>query len=362
MTKKGVPSWDLQSKTEQYEKYIKNPSRADLASGLYYPRLTGYRRNRFSEDNNVRIEFSVPKLLYLNNLDEVSDCDFDLVVETLQARLKTMGLMVLRRVIEEAHVSAVHYSKNIQLEDGYTSSHLISEMNKVNLRKSFDFSRSRYINDGQSLTAHTTTHQLVIYDKIADLNKDKKRAIDKEQTNYQTSLFAPIREAAIEVIRFEVRLSNRQKMKSLLSKLGYSANPTFQDVFKTEISKQVVSEYWNALIKERNLGLFALSTSTKDVLRNVIGLGKLKPRQAIYLVGLYLLARDEGGMRELRSIVEKAASQRTWYRITEDVKDVYDVILKGSTTRGWVAQIDTKLGEYKPYKQSTDLSTKKIEL
>jgi hypothetical protein len=177
----GVASWELYSKTDQYSKFVRNPTKAEKDTGKYFPRLTGYTR-KFGQDENVRIEFSVPKLLFLNNLEELEDKDFRLVIETLQARLKTMGVLALAPLLENAVVSSIHFSKNIQLKDGYTVNHLISEMNKVNLRKSFDFARSRYINDGQSLYAHTKCHQLVIYDKIADLGKDKGRAIDKNQT------------------------------------------------------------------------------------------------------------------------------------------------------------------------------------
>ncbi len=185
---------------------------------------------QFSQEANVRIEFSVPKLLYLNNLDELEDKDFPRVVSTLQKRLKTMGVVVPDTLLKNASVSAVHFSKNIKLEDGYTASHLISEMNKVNLRKSFDFARTRYINDGQSLYAHATSHQLVIYDKIADLGKDKKRSIDKDQSLYQRSLFEVLgKRETLEIIRFEIRLSQKQKLNSVLESLGYSKNPVFRD-------------------------------------------------------------------------------------------------------------------------------------
>jgi hypothetical protein len=185
----GVPTWNLHSKTDQYDKFVKNPSKRDLESGLYFPRLTGYKRKGFRQEANVRIEFSVPKLLYLNNLDELENKDFPQVVSVLQDRLRTMGIIVSKALLEKASVSSVHFSRNIQLEDGYTVTHLISEMNKVNLRKSFDFAKTRFMNDGQSLYAHTTTHQMVVYDKVSDLNKDKKRAIDKDQTLFQRSLF-----------------------------------------------------------------------------------------------------------------------------------------------------------------------------
>jgi hypothetical protein len=225
-------------------------------------------------------------------------------------------------------------------------------MNKVNLRKSFDFTRSRYINDGQSLYAHTKAHELVIYDKMADLNKDKNRAIDKDQTLYQKSLFAELKKEKEmdEVIRFEIRLNSKQKMNQVLEKLGYEKNPTFKQVFRTEISKKVVNEYWQKLIKERNLGLFSISLSLKDILRTLfLANKKLKPKQAVYLVGLFILGKDENGMRELRSIISKRSPDRTWYRMAKDMQEISEVITKNKI-RSWVGQIDKKLEDYKPYK------------
>lgn len=348
----GVPTWNLHSKTDQYDKFVKNPSKKDKDSGLYFPRLTGYRRKSYGQEANVRIEFSAPKLLYLNNLDELEDKDFNQVVETLQERLQTMGIVATKSILEKASVSSVHFSKNIQLEDGYTVTHLISEMNKVNLRKSFDFAKTRFMNDGQSLYAHTTAHQLVIYDKIADLGKDKKRAIDKDQPLYQRTLFTELKSnnELNEVIRFEIRLNHKQKMNKVIEDLGYAKNPTFRDVFNTELSKKVVNSYWQKLIKERNLGLFSIAISVKDVLRTLfLADKKLKPKQAIYLLGLFQLARDEEGMRQLRTIISKRSHDRTWYRIAKDMQQASELITKNKL-RDWVTQLDKKLEDYEPYK------------
>ena len=346
----GISNWELYSKTDQYEKYIRNPSRIEKDTGKYFPRLTKYNR-RFSQDINVRVEFSAPKLLYLNNLDELQEEDFAKVIDILQNRLETMGIIVSKTVLQNASVSSVHFSRNIKLEDGYTANHLISEMNKVNLRKSFDFTRSRYINDGQSLYAHTTSHQLVIYDKVADLVKDKKRAIDKDQSAYQQSLFNELKKKeTMEIIRFEVRLNQNQKMNKVLEQLGYQKNPAFKDVFYKSLAQKVVQEYWKKLIKDRNLGLFSISLSLKDILRTLyLANQKLKPKQAIYFLGLFMLGKDENGMRELRSIIEKKSHERTWYRIVKHMQIASELITKNKV-RDWVTQIDKKLENYEPYK------------
>src|SRR3989344_2060656 len=106
----GVSSWELYSKTEQYAKFVRNPSRAEKETGKYFPRLTGYKR-QFSQEANVRMEFSVPKLLYLNNLEELEDKDFPTVIEALQERLRTMGVIVTKSVLQNASVSSAHFSK-----------------------------------------------------------------------------------------------------------------------------------------------------------------------------------------------------------------------------------------------------------
>ncbi|MFH0845850.1 MAG: hypothetical protein V1851_00390 [Patescibacteria group bacterium] len=348
----GVSNWELYSKTDQYKKFVRNPSKLEKDTGNYFPRLTGYKRN-FSQEANVRVEFSVPKLLYLNNLDEVEDKNLVEVVYKLQERLHDMGVILTKSVIENASVSSVHFSKNILLKDGYTVSHIISELSKIDLRKTFDFAKTRFINNGQSLYAHTTSHQLTIYDKIADLGKDKKRAIDKDQTLYQRNLFSLINNndyAPKEIIRFEIRLNHKQKMNKVIEDLGFAKNPSFKDVFNSELSKSVVCDYWNKIIKEKNLGLLSVSISLKDILQIIFLVDKkIKPKQAIYFLGLYMLAKDEDGMRQLRSMVTKRMHDRTWYRMAKDMRYASELITKNNL-KSWVKQIDKSLEDYKTYK------------
>lgn len=347
----GVSNWELYSKTDQYQKFVRNPSKMEKDTGKYFPRLTGYKR-KYSQDANVRIEFSVPKLVFLNNLDELEDKDFSRVVATLQERLKDMGVILTKSVIENSSVSSIHFSKNILLKDGYTVSHIISEISKIDLRKSFDFAKTRFINNGQSLYAHATTHQFVIYDKIADLGKNKKRAIDKDQTIYQRSLFEDLnnKQEPKEIIRFEIRLARKQKMNKVLSDLGYEKNPTFKDVFSTEISQKVVQSYWENIVKEKNKGLLSVSLSLKDILQVIFLVDKnIKPKQAIYFLGLYMLAKDDDGMRQLRTIVTKRMHERTWYRMASDMRYASELITKNNL-RDWVKQIDNSLDEFKTYR------------
>lgn len=343
-SKTGGPTWDLQSKTKNYEKFVRNPSKGDLEKGIYLPRLTGYRMS--TSDNKVKIEFSIPKLLYLNNLDEVEDKDFGEVIDTLIVRLELMGVFIKKRFLVEAHVSSVHFSKNIVLEDGYNSQYIISEINKIDLSKSFDFTRSRFTNNGEVLYAHTDYHQLTLYDKVADLNKSSKKSMDKNQSPYQKSLFSVIKErdVPLEILRFETRLS-RQKMLKFLEILGSSKPYTFEKIFSSQLSKKVIKYYWEIIIKEGSKGIFHIP-STENKLRNLIlKYPEMKPKQAIYLIGLSLLSR-EIGLRNLRMILSKNSVDRTWFRKTEDLINMVNESGSESVQRSWVVQIDNKLNNF----------------
>ena len=85
LTTNGIQAWDLQARTRVYDKFVKNPSPRDTETGRYFPRLTGYRRKngKLEWESTLKIEFSAPKLIYENNIDELKDSQFEEVVEAL---------------------------------------------------------------------------------------------------------------------------------------------------------------------------------------------------------------------------------------------------------------------------------------
>lgn len=363
MSAHGVAGWDLQSKTTAYKKFVKNPSLKDMESGLYFPRLTGYKRKagKYEWDATIKIEFSAPKLIYQNNIDELSNEQFGAVVGALQDRLARMGIGVAVADLELADVMAVHYSKNVLLTGGFTSQYVIGELNKINLNKRFDMTRARYINDGQSLYAYTEMHSLVVYDKIADLTRGKKRSIDREQTPYQLSLFTPPakKPEPLEIIRFEVRLSKKRKLNSLFPKLGFAEKPSFKDVFTSEKSEKILMYYWDTMLNGNMSMLFAHSFTSKELLKHILLTDrKMKAKEAVYLTGLVTLLQDGNGARELRTALAKHTDNRTWYRMASDARDIGAAFSK-LKPRDWHAQVQRALKSYKPF-HTADLSCKEL--
>src|SRR3989304_7550593 len=96
-----------------------NPTKRELQSGIYKPRLT--LTNRFSHtgkrEATLKVELSLPKLLFNNNFDELIDSDFEGVIQKLQIILKEMGVYAYKNSLITAPVSLVHFPKNIPLTD-----------------------------------------------------------------------------------------------------------------------------------------------------------------------------------------------------------------------------------------------------
>jgi hypothetical protein len=346
-----IPNWNLQAVTDNYRKYVRNPSATEKRTGLYFPRVTAYDR-RYQKEQQVKFEFSVPKLIFNNNIEELSDVQFEEVITALQDRLRRMGIRVFSHILENASVTSVHFGRNFVFRDGQTATNIIAQLQKIDIRKTFDFAKARYLNDGQSLCCHTSAHELVFYDKIADLQKSKKRAIDRDQTPYQLGLFddVRIRGHPLEVLRMEVRLSQKQKMNAVMRKLSAKTNPTFRDVFSVNLSTKVVRLYWEEIVRSKNQGALLMSAEPIDLVKRIGNMfPNQKPKQLMYYAGLILLAQSGNGLRELRSVLAKTSHDRTWARITKDYREIANKLAE-RTIRSWVKDIESQITNYSPFK------------
>lgn len=333
----GIPQWELYSRSGNYEKMVRNQNTSQKKDDIYRPRIRGIRRGR---SKFMQMEFSVPKLILGNNLEEVCEKDFENVVTTLKERLVDFGVIVSEKVLREATVSSFHPSKNVLLTKGYTSSGILKELGKMALTQKLDLNRDSFRNEGQSLQCYSNSHSLVVYDKIKDLKKPRGRAIDKDQAPKQRSLFDDISKSKElkEVLRIEVRLSKKVKMNQMLEKLGFDKGPTFQDIFKKDVCQKIVEHYWKTIIENENLFIFSSNNSPKELLTKILKKEKIQPRKAIFLVGLSVLCKDERGVRDLRNMLSTYVSSRNWARYSSDLKILNRV--EATNKQPWVTQID----------------------
>jgi hypothetical protein len=337
--------------TLPYFKYVNNPMAKDKSRKIYFPKMTIYKRGR---NYDLTIEFSAPKILFNNNLNELEDKDFDEVARLLQAKIFTMGVKINLNTIKNAAVIAFHPSKNIVIKNGYTASFAIRELAKIDIGKQFDISKIKFKNGGQELQFYTNSHSFVFYDKIADLEIPEKRSVDKLQTKYQRSLLDYLKDKnKLEILRFEIRLSKKVKMNEILEKVGHSPNPSFKDVFNAALCRKIAKLYWDTYFSD-NKFLFSICDNSQEIFQKIIRcFPKTKNATAIKMVGLYMLCKDELGMRGFRQIIDGRRAKKTnWEAVRRDFKRFDDEVFT-KPSWGFVDDIEKALNNPTPFKANT---------
>lgn len=319
--------WATSNKSQRGMQSRQNPIKAELNKGIYKPRLIlAHRINEFKKrDIMLKIELSLPKLMFGNNFNELRFKDFDALAKKLVTTLKTMGVITTQETICQASVSAIHYSKNICLTDGSTPHSYITKIRQANIRLSLDTNQTEYRNEGHSFKWHANYYEVAFYDKIRDLEKAKisdKRAVEKDN-ELQMSIFHQLqkRRTMFEVLRMEVRLNRRAKMKSLFKKLNIKADLTFKKLFKPAISKKVLLHYIDEIESKRPKLLDYRATNAKTLFVDLMFNNPELGAKQIWQIYGFKQALDNIDIRELRTMHARF-SERTWLRLMADVNKV----------------------------------------
>ncbi len=302
-------------------KCVQNPTSEELERRIYKPRLTVTRRMGIHGFNTtLRIEFSIPKLMFGNNFDEVSEGHFDEVVNKLYESLYNMGVVVAPHFLREAPVSAVHYSKNIVLTDYSIPYNILKELSKINLTQKLDLNQTDFRNEGHSLRFRANSFEISLYDKRKDLQKAKtseKRAIEKDNA-IQLELFDEFKvKRPFEVLRMEIRLGKRAKIREILKTLNMQAFMTFSELFKENIARQVLLFYLEQI--KNGYALLAYHPKNKGQLISDIKMlnPKIKIRKMLQICATKLII-DDIGIREFREVTKHFGAY-SWNRLNNDL-------------------------------------------
>ena len=200
----------------------------------YYPHVEIHNFYGYKACYCLYVRFSVPKLIYGNNLLEVTDAQFQTVCQTLQTKLQTMGIKVELAAISKAVVNMVHYGKNIICYGVPVALVLERIAASKPCIKGMDAQKTAFRN-GQQFSFHNKTREVCFYDKYQELLSYKKKA------KKLAWLFA--RPDLKNILRIEVRLNKKASFKRHFKR----TNLTFQDIYSEQRAKDIILDYWNAV-------------------------------------------------------------------------------------------------------------------
>ena len=331
---------------------VQNPTKSELSKGIYKQRLTVTKRMKKGEFHiSLKIEFSIPKLLFGNNFVEVQESDFQSLILILHDKIAEMGVSVSYSNLDKAYVSAVHFSKNIALENYVTPFIILKELSKIDLNQKTDINKTDYRNEGHCLKFHSNYFEIAFYDKLKDLAKariSEKRAIEKDNS-IQFNLFSKNRKP-LEVLRMEVRLNNRTKLKRTLKEINVQNDLSLHSIFNKNLSQKILLHYYSMIEKSSSL-LSYKPANTSDFLSELKILNpKIKIRKLLQILG-FKTAIEEMGVREFREFL-KIFEINNWYRVKND----YSSLKFPSRKSDKISIIKKALVDFQPIKQPESLN------
>ena len=307
------------------ESVVQNPTKADYLAGKYKPKLTLTRRGA---KVTLRIELSIPKLLYGNNFDELCDADLSTVVKKLVLVLAEMGVTVSNHALLKSDVSAVHYSKNCVLEEHTSCSMVLSEIDKYSEKGRLDKSQKEYRNDGSLLRYHANSHEFVLYDKVADLKQaqlSEKRAIEKENLMQISLLDLLEKTVGRSVLRLELRLNNRAKIRQMLQRLKLNSEDlTFQRLYSADLAKTLLSSFWQNITKHLPNYVIGAADDPIKICEKLRAANPSMPVQRFLSTFTLLWMIHLSGMDEARRMLGLvgAKGSRAWGQLKKQVSHI----------------------------------------
>lgn len=322
----------------------------------YYPKLTLISlANKATRKPTIEltIQFSAPKILYNNNVDEIEETDLEELVKTLQLRLQEMGVETTCEAIAMAKVYKLDFSKNILLTNYETVTNATRTISKFDIPKRLGGYNDRFQNEGHALRFYNTQQQIVLYDKVKDAFKNKHEAEDKEQTGYQQKLLKAIKNShvPIEILRLEIRLLNIRKLNAVLQELGFSANLTFKEIFKQDIAQAILRHYWKLITPDNSL--YLLHCIDENSFRQVLAYfnhHKVNKR-LLEAAGIayFMYHSNKLGLRDLELTSYIHYSTRTWLRNEHNLELISDIV-KETSKSNFLEDVGKSLETFEPFK------------
>jgi hypothetical protein len=278
-------------------------------TGSYYPSVT------FRPSHKLYIEFSAPKILFDNNVDELSNADKDKFINQLGIKLFDMGISIGKEDLWSSNVSFATVSKNIAIED-IGATEFIEFTRRLWWKWRHSTKVESYEKNGIAIRKYTDSTGIGIYAKVPSLINITTK------TNKELELSQSLVEN--NILRFEYRMQNYQRTLAKYSwAKGYTLKELrLKDIYDSELSKKILMYDLNKSLFSDEFKLISMQLPTiKKMYEHVMGKG-LKPHEEMAVITAFRLCSDLG-VNQAKEIFETRYSVSTTKRAWELCKEVF---------------------------------------
>ena len=262
----------------------------------------------------LKIEFSIPKLLYWNSLQEVGENDGEKVFYAIKSALANVNILVGLETIKNSSVTSIHVCKNILLPPEIKMREIIDELAKIDINRSFDISNKQCKEGSRILNLYSGTTDWSFYDKISDSLRPKNKRTDKNKIN-QERLFIQLHKLQkLEVFRYEYRLKKNQTVKREINKIlkrDYKTTVCLKDLFLKDLIKTILINSWQIILnRPENQLLFSTTNNDLKLFIHIFSRAKEQNHRshsmnnAFIAYGIARIIKDHG-IKETRGVISE---------------------------------------------------------
>jgi hypothetical protein len=346
------------TRKDVYKKFVQHQSKYDKQNSIYKPVLTLTQRMKPDAREFewfLNIQASIPRLIYPNNMYEISPNDDKRTFQKLVGILRAMGVETTIEAVSRAVVVKFHIGKNIILTNDYTVSQAIALIKKTVASRETKKREVQYENDGEALHFYTSSHGRIFYNKIKDYERTKVTAIDKDRLKIERLTGRQIGKEA-QMLRFEVRYNGQQTVASKLRPyLGTNEDAIrFESLFDEDLWRKIVVREWEDIIgtPASRLSLkvetspdetfkFILNHVTSTQKKNVYALNKANDLYATFI------NISNMGIQGYRNLLERTFSEKTIGTRLEKKMAFLEGILANMPINPLIDFIDREIRNYK---------------
>ena len=248
-------------------------------------------------DDKLRIEFCPAKLLYGNNLYEITSDDMPDVLCNLSDLLYNAHIITCPAHLYQAHVYRIDYAKLCYLL--FSSSVLLPYLQDIRKGGHYKQALTFYADDGHMVAGSLKSRKVAFYNKTAEILQDK---------NMPTNLKDTIRDLPGTFYRFECSLKTAKEIRRELHKWNISVNSC--------CLKELVTPRIIATVLQQNLTQSIAHWHVPDkqsVLEKLsVWLEQYAYKQAHSLLTdmVYALACVNVGVEQVRKVIEDKLGKR----------------------------------------------------
>lgn len=324
-------------------KVVRNPSRNELRAGMYLPRLTLTRRpTRTGRVDALTVEFSAPKLVYGNNFDELTDKDYETVLDKLEMSLRYIGVVVSKQNLASAKVVCWHPSKNIVLDNPLGCQVVINTLRKADYTRVYSIQKTNF-QDGEVLHYQCNSKDIAFYDKLADLRQAKTS--DKKSREVDNQLQVSVLDDIgvindFSVLRYEVRINGIRAMQHNFKDI-YKDDLVFSRLFNSRLSRQLLLNHWEVFSSQ--IDYLSLDVNMPlELLQNYLAENKNATPQASLAAVAGLFIANQESITALRNTLDKRFGRHYWPKLKPNMKAI-----KGRRYSD-ITKVTSSLKEFQP--------------